>query len=99
MRSLINGPWLWNGDKIAWCAYKVPEVRVEVDLDAERGRPSNPNKPNVYRFILKPSKLIRLASLHAFLSRQTPFDDMCLESISKLHTFRFFSPYCLVACS
>ena len=83
LRALINGPWLWNGDKIAWCAFQVPEQRWLIDMDVAKGRVPNPDRPNQVRVHIKRSKIIRMAVLNGFLSRQHPFDDVCLESISK----------------
>ncbi|KAG0647251.1 RNA interference pathway ago1 [Hyphodiscus hymeniophilus] len=88
LKTAIRGPWLWNGDKIAWCSFNVPEIRMNIDMDKERGRPppqaGQPPRPvNHVMFVLKPAKVIRLAVLNAFLSRQTPFDNSCLEGISK----------------
>lgn len=83
LKAQVKGPLLWNGDKIAWSSAQVDEIRISVDMDAERNRNPNPQHPNIHRFVLKPAKIIRLAVLNAFLARQTPFDNACLESISK----------------
>ena len=53
-----------------------------VNLDAEKGRPPRENPDNVYVHI-KPSKVIRMAVIEAFLQRQMTFDKSILEAISK----------------
>ena len=74
-----------NPDKIAWTAAQIEEIRILVDMDQERGRAPQPGRPeNKIMFILKPAKVIRLAVLNAFLNRQTPFDNVCLEGINFL---------------
>jgi hypothetical protein len=64
------------------CAFNVPEQRIMVNLDEEKGRPPRPQLDSVF-VIIRPSKTIRMAVLKAYLTRQMPFDNSVLEAISK----------------
>lgn len=53
-----------------------------VDLDVDRGRqPRNP--PDQCYCIIRPSKVVRMAVIQGYLSKQMPFDNSILEAISK----------------
>jgi hypothetical protein len=64
------------------CAFEVPEQRIMVNLDEEKGRPPRAQPDNVY-VVIRKSKTIRMAVLSAYLTRQMPFDNSVLEAISK----------------
>jgi hypothetical protein len=64
------------------CAFDVPEQRITVDFDEEKGRPPRAQPDYVY-VIIRKSKNIRMAVLEAYLTRQMPFDNSVLEAISK----------------
>lgn len=53
-----------------------------VDLDAEKGRPPRDQPDHVY-VVIRPAKIVRMAVLQAYLSRQMPFDKSILEAISR----------------
>ncbi|ESZ91253.1 hypothetical protein SBOR_8346 [Sclerotinia borealis F-4128] len=76
--------WLWDGNKIAWCANPMArgEVRVPVDLDVENGRP--PNEDRIIYCIIKQTTTIRMAALHAYLNKQIEFDNSVLCAINFL---------------
>ncbi|KAH6682517.1 Piwi domain-containing protein [Halenospora varia] len=85
-----NECWLWDGNKLAWNSTRIPEQRILVDLDAERGRAPRPGKESekIYCHI-RQSKVVRLSVIAAYLNQQTPFDNAILEAINFLdHAIR-----------
>jgi eukaryotic translation initiation factor 2C len=66
------------------CAFNVPEQRILVDLDAEKGRPPRPGKEDRCYCVIRPAKMIRMSVIEAYLSRQIQFDNAILEAISML---------------
>ncbi|KAG4026171.1 hypothetical protein MFRU_044g00410 [Monilinia fructicola] len=76
--------WLWDGNKIAWCANPLArgEVRIPVDLDLENGRDPNPGR--VVYCVIKQTTVIRMAALHAYLNKQIDFDNSVLCAINFL---------------
>ncbi|KAE8440738.1 hypothetical protein EG329_006633 [Mollisiaceae sp. DMI_Dod_QoI] len=79
----FNVPWLWDGNKIAWTSAQVPEQRIKIDFDAEKGRQPR-DDPDVVYCVIKPSKVVRMAVIQGYLSRQMPFDNAILEAINFL---------------
>jgi hypothetical protein len=64
------------------------EQRILVDFDQEKGRPVHPSKgPDHCYCIIRPSKVIRMAVIQGYLSKQMPFDNAILEAISKFSSF------------
>lgn len=67
----------------------IGETRIMVNLDEEKarktGRPlrSDHESEKVY-CVIRRSKVIRMAMIKAYLTRQIPFDNSVLEAISKL---------------
>jgi eukaryotic translation initiation factor 2C len=90
---------LWDRNKLLWYFWdthwplntlltsprsttQFQEQRIMVDLDQEKGRaPRNP--PDTVYCVIRPAKIIRMAVIQAYLSRQMPFDNSILEAISK----------------
>lgn len=59
---------------------------MTVDLDQEEGRP--PGKtPNIFKIVIRPTKLVNLTVINAFLNRQTDFTNDTLEALSKFLLF------------
>ncbi|CCU74167.1 argonaute/ago1/eukaryotic translation initiation factor 2c [Blumeria hordei DH14] len=83
-------PLIWDGNKIAWSSNKLPEQRMTVDLDAEKGRAARPGKsPDTCYVIIRLSKTIRMASIKAYIEKKITFDNTVLESINFLdHVMR-----------
>jgi len=60
------------------------EQRILVDFDQEKARQPHPTKgPDTCYCIIRPSKIIRMAVIQGYLSKQMPFDNAILEAISK----------------
>lgn len=63
----------------------IKEMRILVDLDAEKGRPPRPGREaDTCYCIIKQTKQVRLAVIDAYLKKQISFDNSVLEAISKL---------------
>lgn len=54
-----------------------------VDLDADYGKTPRPGKENKSYCIIRSSKVVRMAVIQAYLSKQMAFDNSVLEAISK----------------
>ena len=81
-------PWIYDGRKLAWCAFKATEMRFTVDLDAEQGRTNN-KKSNIFMITIRPAGTVRLGSLQAYLNGKASFDNSILECMSFLdHVLR-----------
>jgi hypothetical protein len=65
------------------CAFNIPEQRILVDLDAERGRQPQPGRENKVYCLLRPTKPIRMAVIQGYLSGYMQFDNTILEAISE----------------
>lgn len=69
---------------------QIPEQRVTVDFDAEKGRtPRDPNNRDQCLCTIKLAKSIRMAVIKGYLDRQMPFDSTILEAISKFFVVPF----------
>ena len=66
-------------------------IRVEVDLDAERGRPIREDRPNKHRVRIGKAKndKINLAIVRAYLEGTCAFDNAIVEAISKTFIYTF----------
>ncbi|TVY52417.1 Protein argonaute [Lachnellula cervina] len=85
LKEIHNGPWLWDGNKIAWSCANVKELRINVDLDKEKdpNRAPRPNPDTCY-CIIRQTNSVRLAVIDAYLSKKMPFDNSVLEGINFL---------------
>lgn len=70
----------------------LPETLIMVNLDAEKGRRPRENPDSVF-VVIRPSKVIRMAVIEAFLQRQMSFDKSILEAISKLTQMFISNPH------
>ena len=60
------------------------EIRLQIDLDRERGIPPREGKPaNVHRVTIRKAKILNLSVLDAYLGGHMDFDNSVLEAISK----------------
>lgn len=64
-----------------------PDNHFVVDLDAEKGQTPREGRENKHRVAIKFAKMIRLATVRAYLDGKIDFDNGILEGISK---FSFF---------
>lgn len=92
-------PWLWDGNKIAWTSYNVPEQRFLVNLDAEQGRQPRASSPDEVFCIIRPTKSLRMACLSVYLNIQMQFDNSVLENVNFLdHLMRIGPSQTLLSC-
>lgn len=72
------------------CGFPVPEQRISVNLDQERGRTPRPgSQPQITHCIIRPTTVIRMAALGAYLNKTMSFDNSVLEAISMSLLDRF----------
>ena len=75
--------WIFDGDKIAYSnTFLDQELRVNVDLDAEQGRPPKAGRPNTHRVVIKHATTIDFTALQPYLAGKADFDTKCLEAIN-----------------
>ncbi|KAL3475026.1 Piwi domain-containing protein [Aspergillus californicus] len=88
-KSALSGI-IFDGQKLAWSMQKHPGVNIEIDLDAEQGRP--PGKtPNIFRLVVRPTRTVNMAVLSAWLSGKTSMQESVLEALNFLdHVIREF---------
>jgi eukaryotic translation initiation factor 2C len=80
-----TGPgMIYDGNRLAWSLTQLNEVRVQVDLDVEEGRPSRDGGKNQFRVRITPAKKMDISVLQAFLDGRVPMGANILESISFL---------------
>ncbi|TVY30849.1 Protein argonaute [Lachnellula hyalina] len=83
LKKVHVGPWLWDGNKIAWSCANVQELRITVDFDKEKEPPRAPRPiPDTCRVVIKQTKLLNLAVISAYLAKRMPFDTSVLEGIN-----------------
>ncbi|KAF2096831.1 Piwi-domain-containing protein [Rhizodiscina lignyota] len=84
--SRLGQGWIFDGNKLAWSLKKeAQEVRIDVDLDAERAErdPSKPsNDKNKYNVALRYTNAVKFEVLTAFLNGKTDWNNSCLEAIN-----------------
>ncbi|PBP20017.1 eukaryotic translation initiation factor-like protein 2C 2 [Diplocarpon rosae] len=94
LRSVIgpNAHWLWDGNKIAWCIPSIPEQRITVNFDEERGRgPRRDGKlADTCYVIIKQTTSINMNAINAYLDGTLmDFDNEVLAAINFLdHAMR-----------
>ncbi|KAL2268366.1 hypothetical protein VTJ83DRAFT_3212 [Remersonia thermophila] len=83
----FKAPWLYDNRKLAWSTAKVSNVKIEVDLGADEGRPGRKN--NVFVLQIQQTCKVRMESLKAYLEKRAPWDNSVLECMSFLdHALR-----------
>ncbi|KAF3763069.1 Piwi-domain-containing protein [Cryphonectria parasitica EP155] len=92
-------PWIFDGQKIAWSRNPSPEIRIQINMDEERGRaPKAGRTPDVVYLVVKRTTTVRLDALRAYLKGQMGWDDHVLECLNFLdHLFREWPRQNLVA--
>lgn len=58
------------------------EVKIHVDLNVEKGRPSSQRRANQFEVILRFSRVLKFDLLRAWLNDKASFDVQCLEMLS-----------------
>lgn len=80
--------WIWDGNTLAWSLQDVPEIRLNVDLDAEAGKPPPPpnskRQSNTHRVFIKRTNSVDFASLSAYMAGKSDFNNKCLEAVSMM---------------
>ena len=79
----LGYPVIYDGAKLAW-AIKDTEIRCLIDLDVDKGKPAREDKTNEFRFQVKATKKIRLATLTAYLGGKTTWDTTVTECMNFL---------------
>ncbi|KAL1303294.1 hypothetical protein AAFC00_006700 [Neodothiora populina] len=81
----VQKSWIFDGNSLAWSLQELREIRVQVDLDAEQGKPPRRDgKLNTHRVVIKKTGQIDFASLTAYLARGADFSNKCLEAVTFL---------------
>ena len=62
----------------------VGQATITVDMDAEKGRQPNPQRPNKFRMQVRQVKALGLQGLMAYMNNQADFTVECLEAINFL---------------
>ncbi|KAK8222085.1 Protein argonaute [Zalaria obscura] len=85
VQQAIGRGFVFDGNKLAWSLVDHGELRITVDLDAERGRPTKPGgRENKHRVIIKRTNVVKFDQLDSFFSGKANFDNSCLEAVTFL---------------
>ncbi|KAL8832946.1 MAG: hypothetical protein Q9170_004627 [Blastenia crenularia] len=81
--------WIFDGNKLAWSARNLPrEFRLEVNLDAERGRPPREDKaPDTCRVVIRAAQTgakIDLNNIHEYLNGKCSIGPHVFDAINFL---------------
>lgn len=76
-----NKPWIFDRRHLVWSTNKVQEIRMTINIDEEKGRPSNDK--NTFHVIVRNTGIIRLNALRAYLNGEVDWDTSVLECMSK----------------
>ena len=83
-QALGNG-WIFDGNKLAWSSRSISrELRIMVDLDAERGKTPREGKENKHRVVVRQTNKVAFTVLSSYLNGEASWDNKCLESINFL---------------
>ncbi|KAK1831263.1 hypothetical protein QBC39DRAFT_96706 [Podospora conica] len=74
---------IYDGAKLAWATGNT-EIRVNIDLDVEKGNAPREDKTNEFRFVVRPTKVVRLACLTAYLGGKMTWDTSVTEAMNFL---------------
>ena len=86
VKSALGPGFLFDGERLAWSKRTIDrEVRLVVDLDAERGRrPSRTGKENKHRIVIRQTTPIRFDAMQAYMAGKCSWDNSILEVITFL---------------
>ena len=93
VEKALGGGFIFDGNKLAWSGKSLDrDIRLLVDLDAERGRPVRPGgNSNQHRVVIRQTNPVGLATLFHYMSSggRVKFDNTALEALTFLaHAFR-----------
>ncbi|KAL2014266.1 hypothetical protein VTN00DRAFT_1791 [Thermoascus crustaceus] len=86
-RKKVLRQMIFDGNRLAWSLINYPQgVNIIVDLDAEYGRPplTSDKQRNAFRLFVRPTKVVNLATIDAWLRGQMSFNETVLESLNFL---------------
>lgn len=85
VKQALGDDIIFDGDKMAWGLKDIDrELRIQVDLDKEKGKTSRPGRSNVHRFAMRSAGTVRFDVLRAYLDRKCDFDNNVLAAINFL---------------
>ncbi|KAG6357971.1 hypothetical protein INS49_013854 [Diaporthe citri] len=70
--------WLHDGRALAWSRNNIPEMRIRIDMDAEKNKMTRPGQDNTFTLYIRRSTRIRLVSLKSYLEGQIEWDQSVL---------------------
>jgi N-terminal domain of argonaute len=80
-----GGMPIWDGMKVAYSKYKIPQHVIRIDLDKLKGREPRPGKkPDTHTIRFQESSTVNLTALSEFIDGRYKFDNEVLKSISRL---------------
>ncbi|KAI1421193.1 Piwi domain-containing protein [Xylaria sp. FL1777] len=84
--TTAGGKWLCDGNKLAWSSNEIDrhEIRVSVDLDANRPNRNRVGNAGVYYIRVKQSAAINLAYLQRYIEGGIGWDNHVLECLNFL---------------
>ena len=95
VRAALGEPanrWVWDGNKLAWSSKKFDrdDTRIQVDLDAEEGRPTKDGaRGNKHTIHIRWTRKVDFNHLQAFLKGQADWTAGCIDTINFLdHVMR-----------
>lgn len=86
VKKAIGDDFIWDGNLLAWSTKNLDrEIRLQVDLDQEKGRGPKPGKkPDVHRFTMRKTGKVHFDVLQSYLARKCDWDNVILEAINFL---------------
>jgi eukaryotic translation initiation factor 2C len=87
MKNALSGGdgFIFDGNKLAWSLKPIErEVRLTVDMDAERGRKPSAKGPDHVRVMIRQTNRVRLDVLLSYMEGTISFDNSCLEAVNFL---------------
>lgn len=84
VRKAVGDQVIFDGNRLAWSLKPLErELRLIVNLDEERGRPTKAGKAaDAPRIVIRQTNRIRFDTLNAHLEGRCDFDNTCLEAIN-----------------
>ena len=79
--------FIFDGNKLGWSSLNIErDINIDVDLDAEEGRPPG-RTSNTFRVVIRKAKTLDLSTIQAYFKRQIQMGPEILECISKSSRF------------